>query len=153
MLYSDYSARVICEKDLTEDFAIRTGAKQDCVLFPLIFSLCIAWLMKRATVDVKRGITWTLMDTLEDLNFTDDIVLLAYRHQDIQRTTNDVATIGRQVGLTINTDKTKLMKIDARSDQQATIDNKNIEEVQELVYLGSNITTDVNSEIDVLHRA
>ena len=46
------------------------------------------------------------------------------------------------------------MKINARcrSDQQVTIDNKNIEEVQEFVYLGSKITTDGNSEMDVLHR-
>ena len=63
-----------------------------------------------------------------------------------------MALIGKQVGLNINTDKTKLMKINARSDQQVTIDNKNIEEVQEFVYLGSKITTDGNSEMDVLHR-
>ena len=44
------------------------------------------------------------------------------------------------------------MKINARSDQQVTIDNRNIEEVQEFVYLGSKITTDGNSEMDVLHR-
>ena len=37
MLYSDYSARVICGKDLTEDFAIRTGVKQGCVLSPSSF--------------------------------------------------------------------------------------------------------------------
>ena len=79
-------------------------------------------------------------------------MLLAYRHQDIQCKTNDVAAIGRQAGLNINTDKTKLMKINARSDQQATIDNKNIEQVQEFVYLDSKITIDVNSETDVLHR-
>ena len=152
MLNSDYSARVICGKDLTEDFAIRTGVKQGCVLSPLLFSFCIDWLMKRVTMNVKRGITWTLMDTLEDLDFADDIVILAHRHQDIQMKTNDVALIGRQVGLNINTDKTKLMKINARSDQQVTIDNKNIEEVQEFVYLGSKITTDGNSEMDVLLR-
>ena len=108
--------------------------------------------MRRATANVKRGITWTLMDTLEDLDFADAIVLFAHRHQDIQWKTNDVATIGRQVGRNINTDKTKLMKINASSDQQVTIENKNIEEVQEFVYLGSKITTDGNSEIDVLHR-
>ena len=50
-------------------------------------------------MNVKRGITWTLMDTLEDLDFADDIVLFAHRHQDIQRKTNDVVLIGRQVGL------------------------------------------------------
>ena len=38
------------------------------------------------------------MDPLEDLDFADDIVLLAHLHQDIQRKTNDVALIGRQVG-------------------------------------------------------
>ena len=152
MLYSGFSARVICGKDLTEDFAIRTGVKQGCVLSPLLFSLCIDWLMERATVNGRRGITWTLRDTLEDLDFADDIVLLGHRHQDIQSKTNDVATIGRQVGLNINTDKTKLMKINARLDQQLTIDNNNIEEVQEFVYLGSKITTDGNSEMDVLHR-
>ena len=92
------------------------------------------------------------MDTLEDLDFADDIVLLAHRHRDIQMKTNDVALIGRQVGLNINTDKTKLMRINARLDQQVTVDNKNIEEVQEFVYLGSKITTDGNSEMDVLHR-
>ena len=94
------------------------------------------------------------MDTLEDLDFADDIVLLAHRHQDIQRKTYDVATIDKQlqVGLNINTDKTKLMKINARSDQQIIIDNKNIEEVREFVYLGRKITTDGNSEMDVLHR-
>ena len=151
MLYSDYSARVICGKDETDDFAIWTGVKEDCVLSPLLFSLCIDWLMKTATVNVRRGITWTLIDALEDLGFADDIVLLSHHHQDIQRKTNNVAAIGRQVGLN-NTDKTKLMKINERSDQQITINNKNIEEVQEFVYLGSKTTTDGNSEMDVLHR-
>ena len=37
MLYRDYTARVISGKDLTEDFAIRAGEKQDCVLSPLSF--------------------------------------------------------------------------------------------------------------------
>ena len=92
------------------------------------------------------------MDTREDLDFADNIGLLAHRHQDNQRKTNDVASIGRQVGLNINTDKTKLMKINARSDKQITIDNKSIDEVQELVYLGSKVTTHGNSEMDVLHR-
>ena len=50
------------------------------------------------------------MDTLEDLDFANDIVVLVHCHLDIQRSTDDAATIhlGRQVRLNINTDKTKL---------------------------------------------
>ena len=40
VLHSDYSARVICGKDLTEDFAIRTtGKTRLCALSPSLFSL------------------------------------------------------------------------------------------------------------------
>ena len=45
------------------------------------------------------------MDTLEDLDFADDIVLLAHRHKDIQWETNDVATIVRQDGLNNQTNE------------------------------------------------
>ena len=39
-----------------------------------------------------------------------------------------------------------------RTNRLITIDNKNIEEVKEFVYLGNKITTDENSEMDILHR-
>ena len=45
--------------------------------------------LKRATVNVKRGITWTLMDNLGDLDFAEDIVLLAHCHKDIQWKTKE----------------------------------------------------------------
>ena len=54
MLYSDYSARVICGKDLTEDFAIRTVVKQCCVLSPLLFSLCIDWLIEESNRECQK---------------------------------------------------------------------------------------------------
>ena len=48
--------------------------------------------------------------------------------------------------------KTKLIKINAKSDEQVTNDNNNIEEVQEFVYLGSKTKTDGNSKMDVPQR-
>ena len=40
MLYSNYRARVICGKDLTDDFAMRTGGKTRlCALSSSLFSL------------------------------------------------------------------------------------------------------------------
>ena len=40
--------------------------------------------MKETTKAGKRGIHWTLTEVLEDLDFADDIVLLASRYVDIQ---------------------------------------------------------------------
>lgn len=45
---------------------------------PLIFSLVIDWVLK-TTVKQPRGIKWTHMQKLEDLDFTDDVSLL-YTH-------------------------------------------------------------------------
>ena len=40
--------------------------------------------MKRTTEGPKKGIRFTLFRCLEDLDFADDIVLLAHRHTDMQ---------------------------------------------------------------------
>jgi len=152
LLYVDFSARVICGPSLTEDFNIKTGVKQGCLLSPLLFSLCVDWIMKETTRDVKRGLSWTFTETLEDLDFADDIALLSHRHQDMQAKTNDMASTGKQLGLNINVSKTKIMKINALSEEPITINSEIIEEVQEFVYLGSKLSTEGNSEVDVRAR-
>jgi hypothetical protein len=43
--------------------------------------------------------------------FADDLALLSHHHQDTQSRTNDLATKGKQIGLNINTTKTKNMKL------------------------------------------
>ncbi|XP_062611961.1 uncharacterized protein LOC134273759 [Saccostrea cucullata] len=44
------------------------------------------------------------------------------------------------------------MKVNTKSEEPITLNNEEIEEVSEFVYLGSKITTDGNSEVDVLAR-
>ena len=108
LLYHDFNAKVICGSNLTDEFPIKTGVKQGCILSPLLFSLCIDWLMKEATGNNKRGISWTFSNTLEDLDFADDIALLAHRQQDIQSKTNDLSKIGKTIGLNINGGKNQI---------------------------------------------
>ena len=50
-------------------------------------------------------------------------------------------SLGKQIGLNINITKTKLMKIKARKEEPVTINNTALEEVDELVYLGSTMGT------------
>ena len=105
LLYTDFSAQVLCEGELTEAFQVKTGVKQGCVLSPFLFLLGIDWIMKETTKAGKRGIRWTLTEVLEDLDFADDIVLLASRYVDIQNKTDVMAEISKGIGLDVNIEK------------------------------------------------
>ena len=59
------------------------GVKQGCILSPFLFILGIDWVLRQVTSGVGRGIRWMLTSVLEDLDYVDDIVLLAHRHQDM----------------------------------------------------------------------
>ena len=90
---------------------MKTGVKQGCVLSPFLFSLAVDWIMSKTVGEVKRGIQWTFAKRLEDLDFADDIALLAQRQIDMQGKTDDAGTHAGQIGLEANVPKTKHMRI------------------------------------------
>ena len=67
--------------------------------------LVINWVLKQVTSYGRRGIRWTLTSVLEDLDYVDDIVLLAQRYQDMQEKNNTLATIAGSLDLKISTIK------------------------------------------------
>ena len=67
----------------------------------VLFSLVMNWVMRRTTEDQQKGIRWTLFDTLEDLDFTDDLALLSHTHQHMHEKTRRLSMFGQQVGLQI----------------------------------------------------
>ena len=67
-----------CNAALTDAFSVTTGVKQGCILSPFLFILGIDWVLRQVTSGVRRGIRWTLTSVLEDLDYADDIVLLAH---------------------------------------------------------------------------
>ena len=89
MLYSDFKSQVICNRALANAFSVTTGVKQGCILSPFLFILGIEWVLRQVIGGVRRGIRWALTSVLEDLDYADDVVLLAHRHQD---KTNALAT-------------------------------------------------------------
>ncbi|KAI0228948.1 putative uncharacterized transposon-derived protein F52C9.6 [Lamellibrachia satsuma] len=107
--------------------------------------------MIEITKNGNRGIRWTLTSILEDLDYADDIGLLSNRHKDMQEKMDKLTTTAPQIGLKLNTAKTKLMRIN-KTDNPITINNINnsdaLEDVQDFAYLGSKITTDGDSAKD-----
>ena len=152
MLYSNFHAKVICGNKLTEGFDIHTGVKQGCILSPFLFCLAIDWIMKESVDKKKAGLSWTFTESLEDLDFADDIVLLAQKFDDMQTKTQLVANNALKLGLNINTNKTKMMRMNKTSDKPLRLDNREIEDVQHFTYLGSKISQNGNSEDEIKER-
>ena len=104
----------------------------------------------------NRGIRWTLTSILEDLDYADDIGLLSSRHKDMQEKMDKLTTTAPQIWLKLNTAKTKLMRINYKTDNPITINNINnsdaLEDIQDFAYLGSKITTDGDSAKDATAR-
>ena len=151
-LYENFECRVIHNNELTEPFSVETGVRQGCILSPILFSLAIDWLMKRVTEEQRRGIQWTLLSSLEDLDYADDIALMSHRHQDIHQKTESLSDIASTIGLKVNKKKTQVMRINTTSNAPVTLDGTPIEDVQEFVYLGSKVTTDGDCNLDVNTR-
>ena len=151
IIYERFQCRVVCGNHITEPFEVHTGVKQGCVLSPLLFNLVIDWLMTQTT-DKPRGIRWTLTTSLEDLDFADDITLLASSHKDMQEKLNRLISFASNVGLKLNKNKTKLIKQNAGSNQPIKIDNTEVEIVNNFTYLGSIISSEGDCTTEIKTR-
>ena len=95
------------------------------------------------------GIQWTSEKNLEDLEFADDLALLSHSVNDMQVKTQDLEASAAFVGLRIDKDKTKIMKVKTVSSQAVTLANGSIDEVQEFICLGSVVDVTGGTEQDV----
>ena len=152
MLYNGFSAQVLCDGELTEAFQVKTGVKQGCVLSPFLFSVAVDWIMTKTIGEKKRGLQWTFAKRLEDLDFADDIALLTQRHLDMQEKTDDAGASAGQIGLEANVPKTKHMRMNSRSTEPIQLYGIAIEEVDELPYLGSKMTSDGSCDAEIRSR-
>ena len=114
MLYSDFKSQVICNTALTAAFSVTTGVKQGCIVSPSLFILAIDWVLKQVTSCGRRGIRWKLTSVLEDLDYVNDIVLLAQRYQDMQEKNNILATTAGSFDLKISTIKPGHLRMNSR---------------------------------------
>ena len=152
LMYENYTCNVIHKGILTENITTTCGVKQGCILSPIIFLIIMNDIMQRSVSNVRRGIRWGLNDTLEDLDFADDICLLSHSLDDIQNKVNTLSEVIKGAHMKINVKKTKEMRLNSKKTDKITIDNNNIETVQEFKYLGSIIDKDCGAFEDVKSR-
>jgi len=84
ILYDGIKCKIAHQGKLSDFIEIRNGVRQGCILSPTLFLL----ILDRVIINVeglrKRGIQWRMKERLEDLDYVDDICLLAQRFCDMK---------------------------------------------------------------------
>ena len=117
-----------------------------------LFLLAIDWLRSRTTEGRKTVLRWKFTSIVEDLDFADDIALLSSRYVDIRDKTSRLADEAARVGLKINAKKSKVMRVNAKNDQRIDINGKQVEEVEEFVYLSGLLDKEDGTTKGIQHR-
>jgi len=147
-----FTCQVIHNNMLTEPFNIFTGVRQGYRLSPFLFLLKVDWVMSTTTSRHARGIQWTLLKHLEDLDLADDIALLSHRHKDMEEKTAILEQQGGEVGLRINHPKTKTMRINSTYTEKIDMRGVELEDVGQLTYLGSTVSKENSTHQDIISR-
>ena len=134
--YSNFSCRV---RNSEISFSVKTGVRQGCCMSAMLFNLTIDWVMRQTTADQARGIRWTLLTQLEDLDFADDLALMSHIHQHMQEKTTRLSTFAQQVGLKISRKKTEVMMLNVSNPLPVTVNGEDLTTTEEFTYLGSDI--------------
>ena len=99
---------------MTEPIEVKAGVRQGCLLSPLLFLVVLDWVSMKAYEGKRLGLQSSLTQCLEDLDYADDLCLLTHRLADMKVKGERLQETGGQVGLKINIQKTKEMRIGVR---------------------------------------
>lgn len=95
----------------TTFFEVVTGVRQECVLCPLLFRVALDFTLRKSMRGDEMGIKRSRRYRLTDLDFADDVTLTSENNEPLQQATTNLANEANKVGLRINRDKLKVMRI------------------------------------------
>nr|VZI38299.1 unnamed protein product [Spirometra erinaceieuropaei] len=151
--YRSTTARVLVRNSFSQPFGIRSGVRQGCILTPILFNYAIDWILGRALRD-SDGVEFAPGHRLTDLDYADDIALLASSFGDLQSMVSRVNEVAKSVGMSINAGKTKVFSSCIPDQEKAPlgIDGCQLEEVDSFKYLGARLLPNGQSKDDIVSR-
>ena len=108
--------------------------------------------MRRTTEGRRTWIRWQFANKLEDLDFADDVALVASRIVDMQTKVEILNINGKKTALKINLGKTVVMKWNVNPGAKIQLEGSDIEEVEKFVYLGATVTKTGGAGEDISAR-
>ena len=145
-LYVNSQCVVRTNTGLSENFQVRSGVRQGCILSPLLFITYVDHICKTANNSDGRN----LEELLNELLFADDQVIIAPTANQLQHHINKLNSVCQDYNMKINIDKTEVMTI-ARTEKTTSIfiEKHQLKQVKDFTYLGSIFSDNgrINNEI------
>ena len=151
-LYWGQPAAVKWDGEIGRDVSVERGVRQGCVISPLLFNLYSEFMINEA-METVEGIGFNGVN-ITNLRFADDAVLITDKRKKLQKMINRLNETCKDYGMEVNVKKTKVMVLGSTEEQgkkqrAVRLGVVPLEQVTRFKYLGSWITDDAKSEVDI----
>ncbi|XP_043468318.1 uncharacterized protein LOC122502364 [Leptopilina heterotoma] len=152
--YEDTRERVKIGKKLGKVFWLGRGLRQGCPLSPLLFNVLMSDLEEKM---YKRGKGGVILGSkrIFSLAYADDVVLMAEEVNGMKLLLNEFEKYVREKDLSVNVDKTKVLRFRKRKRKEYEVwkmNGKIVEEVDEFCYLGYWFSYNGRADMNVRMR-
>ena len=141
MCLSETYSRVRVGRFLCDAFPIHCGLEQGDALSPLLFNLALEYAIRRVQ---ENRIGLDMNGKYQLLFYADDFNMLGENLQTIRENTEIFVRASKDIGLEVNSDKTKYMitsrQQNIAQNKNKMIENLSFENVEKFTYLGVKVS-------------
>ena len=154
-LYMKQTAVVRIDSECSEPCVIGCGVRQGCCMSPLLFSLYAEKMMIEAMEGLEAGVK-VGGELVEDVRFANDQGMVASTAKGLQTLMDRLVEVAhrKDYNMRVNVKKTKVMRVSRKGGKclNIIVEGQKVEQVTKFKYLGSWITDDGRSELEVKTR-
>ena len=141
-MYENTKARTVVGSGMSSAFQVNIALRQGGALSPLLFIIMEL---------ISRKISTT--DAMKKIMYADDLVIVAEHREELQGALEEWNAMFKKHGLKMNLDKTEVMWVGKqRYELNIRLEEKDIKQVKNCVYLGGNISENGRLHVEVRRR-
>ncbi|EYC22100.1 hypothetical protein Y032_0018g3712 [Ancylostoma ceylanicum] len=134
-------------------FEITMGMRQGCILSLVLFNIALDFVMGKAMKPGEAGISWDNHGRLTDLDYADDVALLAESDSRLQEATSSLNQEATKMVLRISAEKSKVIKIGIEHTPiNINVGTIQLENITKFTYPGSTVSYDGDADTDIRTR-